>query len=197
MKRNSLIILAVAAVLVACHEEVYNTADRRMFKAFDSIMGQLCRIIIEECNKSESLDIEGTYLFRGDSLCISKLSDTEFKLKTEDGAESALDLTAELTGNIIWEYDNEEVNTFVVNGEGSCRISADSTLIYKISGLGIDLYHDVDYNRQDYTYFIYGSRGEIELTLSSSKEKQTYHYSNSGGRIRCRETGKLIRSYDD
>ena len=133
MKTKTLLVLLLAGMLVGCHEDTYNTADRKLFRTFDGIMGQLCFVIEDEYNKAESLDIEGIYLMTegyiyncyllsGDSLRISKISDTEYKLTIDNSAKSALDLIAELTDHLIWERDNKEHYSFVVNGGGSCRI---------------------------------------------------------------------------
>ncbi len=193
MKAKLLLILLLAGMLAGCQEDTYNTADRRLFRTFDAIMGQLNRAISNEYNKT-GLDLEGVYIIiSGDSVLISKTSDTEYKLTTENSKKSTLDLTAELTDHIIWEYDNSEMYSFVVNGEGSYKITEDSTLVYKITDLGVCLNRTADH----YVYFIYNHGGEITLSLNANNKKQTYHYTNSGGRIRCRETSNLMRSYDD
>ena len=205
MKKTILLTLLFAAMFCGCKHPPFNTTANEYFNRYSDLMRGI-ESAVHKAYLTDSTNIEGTWpitfgQLAGDSLSISKTADKKYIL-TSNNEKSSLKITTEVLNQYIhgegsWK---KEIYPIVLKGNGTYKISADSTFTYEISDIGGEMIYYYPYPSSmpdDGSFsFTYWDGGTITLSLSTAKRTRTYHYKLVHTRITCQETGEQVMSYD-
>ena len=202
MKTKLLFFAVLALTLIGCKNN-NPTSDEKLWNRYASITRS-----IENAYNYGSFDLDNFTVARlmnsgtlaGDSLYVSRVSENQFLLTTDKSTRSILNLAVDILNQGYFEDIKRDYYSVIVNGEGSYKLSKDSLFSYKLKNIGGEIIHGYpyyDFEHDEWTALVYSNGGEIILTLAVGDKKTTYHYKLNNGHIRCRETGRLVLSYDD
>ena len=202
MKTKLLFFAVLALTLLGCRNNG-PTGDEKLWSRYASITRS-----IENAYNYGSFDLDNFTIARlmnsgtlaGDSLYVSRVSENQFLLTTDKSTRSILNVTVDILNQGYFEDIKRDYYSVIVNGEGSYKLSEDSLFSYKLKNIGGEIIHGYPYyefEQDEWTALAYSNGGEIILTLAVGDKKTTYHYKLNSGHIRCRETGRLVLSYDD
>ena len=202
MKTKLLFFAVMALTLLGCRNNG-PTGDEKLWSRYASITRS-----IENAYNYGSFDLDNFTVARlmnsgtlaGDSLYVSRVSENQFLLTTDKSTRSILNLTVDILNQGYFEDIKRDYYSVIVDGEGSYKLSEDSLFSYKLKNIGGEIIHGYPYyesEQDEWTALAYSNGGEIILTLNANGKQTTFHYDLTSGHIRCRETGRLVLSYDD
>lgn len=175
------------------HWSWYSTIERSITSAFE--FGPFDLDNFAEARQMSSGVLEG------DSLYVSRVSENQFLLTTDKSTRSILNLTVDMLDKYQYSSEGRDYYSAILNAEGSYKISEDSLFTYELKDIRYDIIHGhpyYEYETQEWTDGMYKNSGEIILNLIVNNTSTTYHYDvDRGSHIYCRETGRLVLSYDD
>ena len=199
----SVLVALLAIILIGCDRDNGPIGDEMLFRRYGDIHWS-----IENAYNDGPFDLDNFTEARlmnkgaliGDSLYISRLADNQFLLTTEKSTRSNLRLTVDILNKGHWEDVNRDYYSVLLNGKGSYKISEDSLFTYELKDIGGSIIHGYPYyefETEEWTYYMYSNGGEIVLTSIVNGKQTIFHYDLNKEHIYCRETGRLVLTYDD
>ena len=203
MKTKLFIFFLLALIMVGCDRNNGLTGDEKLWSRYSNISYS-----IESAYEFGSFDLDNFTKARlinsgtlaGDSLYVSRVTENQFLLTTEKSTRSILHLIVDILDHYYYEDLKRDYYSVFLNGKGSYRISEDSLFTYELKDIGCDITHGYPYyefETEEWTYYMYSNGGEIVLTSIVNGKQTIFHYDLNKEHIYCRETGRLVLTYDD